>query len=521
MTSSLLRRTATGAVGLALAAGALAVTTAPGAHAVVAPTPSAEAKAAATWIATQLSGGLLEGNGAASSGFGFNLDLGLGLARTGASPSLASTLRGGIDAGLATYVTNHTRAAKTAWYVATAGGDPRSAGATHLDLIAPIESDLNAETGVFLDSEGGPYATAGAYQSWAVLALRGAGSTKTGLATDALVGIQCSPTASTPGAWAYGDCTYGGDVLDTVYALLALAPVQGTSDAIDDAIDAGVSYLASQQAADGSFSTCTVYGGAPDYACELTEADANDTGLAGWAFGSVGATAQAAKAATWIVNHQIVSLPGCGAAKAGNGALMWTAAQYAKGLDDDTLPNAVNATAQALGALAFLPATTPRVTAPTAYVAARSQVKVSVSGLRAGQQACLTGGTAAVKATANGTATVTTPAGTATRTLTLTTVGGTATAQVKVLGAATVKVTAGSKVKRGKKLTVTVRKLAAGERVTVKLGKKKLGTAVASKAGVAKVRGKVAKSAKAGKTKVTVTGQFANRTGKTTVKVTR
>jgi hypothetical protein len=109
----------------------------------------------------------------------------------------------------------------------------------------------------------------------------------------------------------------------------------------------------------------------------------------------------------------------------------------------------------------------------------------------------------------------------ATRTLRVSALGTTGATTVKALAGAKLKLTGKAKVKRGKKLTVTVSGLAAGEKVAVKLGKKSFGTATANAGGKAIVRSKVAKKTKVGKVRLSVTGQFANRNGSRTIKVTR
>jgi hypothetical protein len=449
-----------------------------------------------------MSNGLLDGT---SGNFGEDLDFGLSLANTGASASTLAALRTGIDAGVASYAaTNAAAAAKAAWFYEAAGADPKHAGVGSTDLITPVEAAVDDSTGEF--------GTDGGNQGLAVLALEGASSSETANATQFLLSEQCGD-----GGWAWGTgCAYGTDLFDTVPAVLALAPQRGTSPAVDSALDAGIAYLKSQQAADGAFSQ-VVYD--DDYNPIGTEKDTNDTGLAGWALGAAGATDAAQKAASWVAAHQIA--PDCGTRQADAGAIMWTDAQFATGVNDTTRDTAIYAGAQALAGLAYLPASTPSVTAPTGFIKAGSPTSVTVTGLRAGETACLSGGSAPVKVTGPGAVTVTAPAGTATRTLTLTSLGATPTVMVKALGAAKLKVKAKPKVERGKKLKVKVTGLAAGEKVKVKLGKKRLGTDIANAAGKAKVKAKLTKKAKIGKVKVKAIGQFADRVGKKKIKVTR
>ncbi|MFT4263890.1 MAG: hypothetical protein QM572_10955 [Nocardioides sp.] len=494
-----------------LAATALAVTgltIAPGsARAATSPTPAPEASAAATWLASVIgSDGLIPGGGLDGYFYSANLDFGISLAATGQAPSAALTkLEAGVDATVASWIgdvsdaSNAGKVAKAAYYYAVTGGDPADAGDEHLDLVSALTADVDDSTGQL-----GSYESA-YNQVWAVMALHELGNAEATKARDFLVSER--GPASTDG-WGYEYDGWNNDPDATSWAVKALAPWSSTSS-VSSAIAGGVSYLTSVQGTTGGIDA------------GYLGVNANSTGAAAAAFGAVGETAAAALAADWVVNHQIVSLPDCGIAPANGGAIAYNDDDLAAGVSDDNIATAGPATAQAIEGLAYLTPTTPAVSAPTGFVAAGSTISVPVSGLRTGQQACLSGGTTAAKVTAPGSVAVTLPAGTATRTITLTTVGSTTTAAVKALAAAKLKVAAKSTVKRGRKLKVTVRGLAAGEKVTVKLGRKAFGTAVADATGKATLSRKVAKRTTTGRKKITVVGAFANRTGGDRVKVTR
>ena len=95
------------------------------------------------------------------------------------------------------------------------------------------------------------------------------------------------------------------------------------------------------------------------------------------------------------------------------------------------------------------------------------------------------------------------------------------TAKVSVLMPSKVlKVKAGAKVKRGKKVTVKVTKLGAYEPVTIKVGSTKVKKTANAK-GAVSVKVTVSKKTKPGKVKVTATGLAAKRAGTTTIKVTK
>jgi len=490
------RRLGASVAAIAVAA-SLTTLTAPAQASVPTPVPARQAVAVAEWLANNSTDGLLNGS---SSNFGENLDFGLSLANTGASSTILARLTSAIDGKVKTYAEDGAaQAAKAAWFYESIGSDPTHAGTDSINLITPVEEAVDDTTGAF--------GTDGANQTLAVLALRGASSSEADKAAAYLEGMQCAD-----GSFAYNnDCTYGGDVFDTAYAVLALAGRDDASTVLGKAI----TYLESQQQTDGG-----VLGYATNAQGEwvLTE-DANDTGLAGWAFEATGETDSAKKAAGWLTAHQIA--PDCGKRGKDAGALMWTQDQYATGVTEDNRVNAIYSSAQALAALTVVPAATPLISAPKSFVKAGSTVSVKVSGLNAGEVACLSGGAAPVKITGPGAHTVKAPAGTANRALKLVALGSTPSTTIKVLGAKKLGIGSVAKVKRGKKLTVTVSGLAAGEKVTVRFAGRAFGSGVATKAGKLTLSKKVAKTIRAGKRVLTVTGQFADRTGSKKIKVTR
>ena len=472
-----LRRAAALVAAPTLTVAALAATPAP-AHAAESPAPAATA--AASWLSTQLTDGDVLGQGAP---FGATLDLAQGLIATGASPSLLATLSDGIDAGVDAYATTPAAAAKAAWFYAAADETVPA------DLVTDVEEAVDPS---------GRFGTDAANQALAVLALEGAGSAEAEMAGVYLAGMQCED-----GSFAYNeDCSFGGTVFDTATALLALDAIEDPLPGPAAAIPTATAYVADQQLAGGAF-------GAPN---------ANDPGIAGWALGEVGRTDLAAAAATWIAARQIVSLPGC-AARVGHGALMWTDADFAEGLTESNLASTVYSSAQALGALAHLPASAPAMSAPKGYVKAGSTVTVKVTGLRAGEAACLSGAGSSATLAGPGSLSVKLPAATREHTLTLFTLGTPVTTTVEALGAKKLKLDRSKKVKKGKKQTVKVTGLAAGEKVTVRVDGKRVDAGKATAAGVVKSVFKV--TGKPGKRTVKVVGQFGNRTGTTTFKVVR
>ena len=111
------------------------------------------------------------------------------------------------------------------------------------------------------------------------------------------------------------------------------------------------------------------------------------------------------------------------------------AVRTAGSIDVSTRERARRATAQALPALAYVPEVRgARHLAPVTAVE-KSTVTITVTGLGAGEPACVSLGATATSITGSGgpvTATFTLPAGAATRTFSLATLGGTSTATTNV-----------------------------------------------------------------------------------------
>lgn len=489
------RRAAALVAGPALVGAALVATTgAPAQAATTPPTPAATA--AAAWLDAELAGGLLEAD---PDQLGSTIDLGLSLGATNASPATLAKVRAGVDSALASYAGGNpgATAKAAAFYEAVGGG----ASAELIDELEGFVDDVTGQLG----------ATANVYdQVWAAQALREAGSAETGTATEFLVSQRCEGAG-----WGYEFNGCNSDVDATAWAVLALLPLTSEPD-VKAAVDGGLAWLQSVQFADGGFGWNVA---------DATSANANSTGLAGWALGAAGRTEAAAKAATWIANRQVVALPACGATRidSENGALAPDQAQLdtarQQGLTAGDLATWKRAGAQALAALAYLPAASPALSAPTGYVRAGSTVSVTVGGLRAGETACLAGVGAPTRVTGPGVVSVVLPAGTADHTLTLATVGAPVTTTVTALGKAKLKLKLDKKLRKGAKQRVKVTGLAAGERVTVKVGGTKVDGGKATARGVFKAVFKA--KGKPGKRVVKVAGLFVDRSGKATFKVVR
>lgn len=493
------RATVLVAGGALVASGLGLAATTPAAHAETTPAP--EASAAASWLAGVIGDdGLIPGGGVNGFFYAANLDFGVGLVQTGQAPSAALTkIVDGVDATVADYVgdpaapANAGKLAQAAYFYAVTGGDANAAGDSALDLETALEGQVDDTTGQLgnIDYAGN--------QVWAVLALTKLGSDEAEKAREFLLG-QRETAEGSGGGWGFGDGSSNPDI--TSWAIQALS-TWSWNNRVHTAMEAGVAYLKSTQ----------VSGGIED---PYLGVNANSTGAGAHAFAVAGHPAEAAAAATWIAEHQVVALPRCGVSPTHAGAIAYDDATLAGGIGDDDLDQTAPATAQALVGLAYLPKSTPTISTTTAYVAAGANVAVKVGGLRATQPACVSGGAAPVKKTGPGTVTVKAPAGTATRTLTLTALGVTRTTTLKVLAATKLAVKGPLSARRGTTVSITVSRLAPGEKVTVTVGGSRV-VGKASSAGTYVAR--LTAPRRAGTAKAVVVGQFANRTGTTTFRV--
>lgn len=550
LTRSLARRAAAAVTGGALVAtGLLAAGPAPQAHAA---TESTTADAAATWLTGRLNDQHLlsyQNFGTVSVDVGLSVDLLLGLVATGDDATAdqiaaAVAVKTGEPTGYGrpysysdtfncatfavepeahTYAGDSSNAIAKALAGLTATGldDTNPAVADLTTRLGQVTIDGGVDAGRITDSptrDGAPipacdYANVFG-QAFAVRALDAVGSDE----EDAALGYLLSQQ-NADGSWNEGLRPVGGaqpaanpSTDGTATALVQLQqidPPAGLAADTQAAIDKGIEWLELTQAADGSFGGTGQFG-----------SNANETGLAGWALGLAGEDDAAASAAGWLAAHQVVRLAGCTTSlDAESGAVAYTDASLAEARTDGITPAVagewIRASAQALPALAYLPAGAPALTGPVGYVKAGTAVSVKVAGLPKGAQSCVSGAGPARRLTGSGAVTLSLPAGTRNHTVTLRTLDGTTTTTVKALGAAKLKVKVPARVKAKKKVTVVVTGLAPRERATVTVGAKKVtGTASASGKLTVKV-----KTTKRGKTKVKAVGQFADRKGKATVRV--
>ncbi len=534
-------------VGALLAAGAVtaAVLSPTSATAAGGPTTGPSA-AAVSWIGGQLDGGLFPGQyGPEYPDYGLTIDAGLSTVAVGGSDAVVQEIAAAIEENLDQYISYNFPDGETVYYgdvagatakaatlAQSTGADPTDFGG--VDLVERLETltiDGGATAGRIFDTaqDEPDYAYANTIgQSFAARALTEADSPEAAAATDFLLAQQCSEgffrlSFSAPDAadqTCDGDPASAGDTDVTAFALLALAEQAGDPD-VDTAIAATVGWLEDTQAEDGSFG-----GGV------ATEApNANSTGLAGWALGEAGAGDSAADAAAWVAALQAPADTDCvtGPLAAEAGALAYDQAAYDEGVADGISPERGDqwrrTTAQALPVLQHLDGVAAvdglRLTGPRGFQRASSDVGMTVRGLGAAGDACVTGPGAQVAVTgAAPSASVTLPGGTGERTYTASWLGNPATTTVKVLGATRLAVDAKrAKVRAGRKQVVKVKGLVQGEKVKVFLRGRKVDTGRASRSGRFTARFVV--RGKPGRAKVKAVGHFGNRKGTDAFRVVR
>jgi hypothetical protein len=306
-----------------------------------------------------------------------------------------------------------------------------------------------------------------------------------------------------------------------VTALFVITMQQFAGDPeIASALGNAQDWLEGQQHADGSF------GGGPS----TEAANANSTGLAGWALALRGNEDAAAKAAAWVRAHQITNVGACTPYDSADlGAIAYdNAARNAlrgSKIDETTEDQFRRATSQALPVLQWAPSAsgTESVSAPTGYLKGGSTVTVGVTGAAPGAAVCatVTGGNEVLGwagSTGKASLRLALPARTGAKTIRVAGPDGSlGNATVHILGAKRLPVTLKKTVRKGHQQKVVVKGLAVREPVQVRIGAK-------HKAGKARPNGTFVATftmRKVGKAKAVVYGAFANRKAVKTFRVVR
>lgn len=526
------------------------------AHAAEASNPQLDA--ARTWLVDQLQEGLLPSS-YGSPNYGASADAITSLSAIGDSTDVA-TIREALSSHVDSYISgddqdpsDDSQAASTyedvgstyAGAVAKAATVLDPSTMTHLggqpagDLISRLEAQVQPSGRIQDTSTYGDYANV-LGQAYAVDALTEAHSADAAKATAFLLSQQCSqgwfrqdfdqttdangnPLGTDESCDADAKSAPSVDATATVLAQLAPQADDGTASAeVTAAVTKAKAWLLSVQGKDGGWTD----GGAGD------PENTNSTGLAVFALGRLdpadSAPAGTAAGAAWIAARQLQNVGTCTPyAAADLGALAydkaaWSAAQKtAVGNADDQF---IVAASQALPALLFMPSATASGSvklAPLAFAKAGATSSYTARGLTPYVPACFAQGStrhiAVASSAGSAAAGFAMPKKSAT---VVTTVedetGAHAQVSTRVLTAKKLTLKAPKSVHPGRTFKVQVRGLAPGEHLTFSFQGHKVAK-VAGQGGtsVAKFRA----TRKKGRATVKVVGQFADRTGTTSVTV--
>ena len=401
--------------------------------------------AGAAWLVGQLSGSHLmhNPNFGGFDDYGLSIDTEFALATVGGYDATVTQIADAVAANVDSYTTyptspsngTHITAgaiAKAVVAAQEASEDPTSFGGEN--LVQELEARV-ATGGAIVgriqdqwvpgDDFEADYANV-IGQAYAAEGLTAAGSTDAAEVTSFLLEQQCSAgwfrlsfttdtTASDQSC--DGDATSTPDTDVTALAVLALLPQQGSNPAAATAITDATTWLLTQQKTNGSFG-----GSGPTSA-----ANANSTGVAGWALGEVSQDAAATKAATWIRAHQAADEAPCTTGlTSSTGAIGYDGAALtagrSDGITDATSDQWRRASTQALPVLQWAALATGSLglDGPGGYVKAHSTHTFTVSGAAPGERVCVNradiGGNAGMAGSAR--LRVTVGGGTATRTYT-------------------------------------------------------------------------------------------------------
>jgi hypothetical protein len=431
-----------------LAAVALAATTlVVAAPAQAAETPADRAvSAGSTWLKGQLTAGILHNDEYDYDDLGLSADIAFALDAVGGQDATVDQIAAAVGDDVTSwydYGTIYTGSAAKAIALMQVGGlDATNVGGVDLqDVVednvattSPIVGRVqNAGETVYPSGE--PTDTLNVIsQSWAARALGGQDSDLADEVMAFLLKQQCDDgsfrsalTKDKAAPENQQGCAAGtaGEVDTTALTVLNILATPDASVTAKGAALLAASWLKTQQAADGSFSAGAL------------GVNSNTTGLAGWALAEAGQHAAATKAASWLRGVQVADIAPCATTlSADNGAIAYAPADLAtvRGAGSFSVPQREltrRASAQALPALANLPAGADVTVSAPASAVEKSTVTVTVAGLGAGEPACVSLGSEAKSVTGTGSTvpvTFTLPAGAATRTFRVTTLTGSSTA---------------------------------------------------------------------------------------------
>lgn len=306
----------------------------------------------AKWLVTQAPNGLAHNDQYKIDDYSLSADIGIGLAEAGGHKQDVATIAKAVQTNAKAYTSPGFGTLTSAGSAAKAAVLEQLAGADASTFVSQLEPTVagNGRIADVLDPKNKKavdYANTFG-QAYAAWSLSTGKSSKAQAATAFLLRQQCkagwfrvtfTADKNATDQSCDGASTATPDVDATAIAAIALEQIGG--DSASDAAKKAVQWLKKQQAADGSFVAAT-----------SKAANANSTGLAGWALGDGKETKAAGKAAKWIANQVLT----CGDA---NGAVAYDAAGLtagkAAGVTTQTQSQFRLASAQAVPALKWLP----------------------------------------------------------------------------------------------------------------------------------------------------------------------
>jgi hypothetical protein len=365
-------------------------------------TDSTPSTIAATWLAGELTNGLMVGK--FGPDFGLTIDTGLALSTVPRQGETVSAINAALEPRIGEYVGDGTKEsyagalAKAAAFARIAKKNPTSYG--NRNLITELEKlteDASAAptSGRIADkSEFGDFANS-VGQSYAVRALSLANSSEAAAARDFLLKQQCpsgyfrlnfdKPAAPNQ------SCTEGaaGSEADpdvTSLAVINLIESRDNSQAVKDALAKAGTWLANRQRGSGAIR------GGPGTA----QINANSTALGGYALGLLKNRPAALKAAVWVRKLQPVDKYKCRTALTKDtGAVGYrkekvTAAKTG-GIPADARDEWRRATAQAVLGLQYAPASNDdlRIESVRREARAGDRTQFRIYGLAPGESACV------------------------------------------------------------------------------------------------------------------------------------
>lgn len=338
---------------------------------------SPSSSSATSWLAGQLTNGLMVNDQFDFTDIGLSIDAAFAAVASGDAQT-ATTIRDAVAADVESYLSFGANAtAKTLVLAQRTGGDPRNFGG--VDLVARLES-LTQPSGRIQDP-GEPNFASTLGQALAVEGLTQAGSSEAGAARAILLAQQCPAGFFRSGLAADAPCSADTDI--TSFALAALSGQQA-DPAVASAVNRAADWMISTESS-GAYG-----GGGPTAA-----PNANSSGLAAAALGSVCRVAPAQRAATYVRGFQ-VRAGQTGALSNDVGVVAYDAAALATaqqaGIVTETRDQFRRATTQAATGLVWDASAAPSITltGPGKRVAKGTTQTLTISGAARGETVCLT-----------------------------------------------------------------------------------------------------------------------------------